>query len=160
MKTEYQVGTDQKEIKVPYQIYPDDGSEPTFKVPKVFEVNCRNQGYCYYADNMVLCFSESEVDNKKFQESTKFFEKFKCIKDVEDSGIPILNKDDSIKGFTALEFDLSQKAKILELLEIKKFVSIPLVYIFLDKNLLYGQNPSYSIQQNVAAKYLSMKLLC
>jgi hypothetical protein len=160
MKTEFQVDGDPKIIKVPYKIYPDDGSEPTFKVPKVFEVNCKNQGYCYYADNIVLCFSDSEVDNKKFQASTKFFESFKCIKDVEDSGIPILNKDDSIKGFTALEFDLSQKGKILELLKIKKFVSIPLVYIFMDKNLLYGQSPSYNIQQNVAAKYLSMKLLC
>ena len=74
--------------------------------------------------------------------------------------MPILNKDTETKGFTALEFDLSQKEKMCELMGIKKFVSIPLVYFFIDKNQLYGTSPSYHFIQNVAAKYLSMKLLC
>lgn len=160
MKKDFEETPGSKEIRVPYQKYLDDGSIPTFKVPKVFEINCRNQGYCYYADNIVLCFSESEVDNKKFKDSTKFFEKFKSVNDVKESGIPILNIDDTTKGFTAIEFDLSQKKKILELLEIKEFVSVPLVYMFIDKNQLYGKAPSYEIKQNIAAKYMSMKLLC
>lgn len=54
MKKEYEVTPGSKEIKVPYEKYPSDGSAPTFKIPKVFEMNCRNQGYCYYADNLIL----------------------------------------------------------------------------------------------------------
>jgi hypothetical protein len=54
LKKEYELPADQKEIYVQYQKYPDDGSIPTFKIPKVFEINCKNQGYCYYADNILL----------------------------------------------------------------------------------------------------------
>ena len=54
LKKMYEVEPASKEIRVPYQLTPDDGSMPTFKIPKVFEINCKNQGYCYYADNIVL----------------------------------------------------------------------------------------------------------
>lgn len=100
------------------------------------------------------------MDNAKFKKSTKFFEKFKYPNDVKESGIPILNTYNEIKGFTVHEFDLSQKSKIKELLGISEFISVPLIYIHIDKNQLYGKTPSYKIQQNVAAKYMSMKLLC
>lgn len=160
MKTEYEVSPGSKEIRVPYDTYPEDDFPSHFKVPKIFEVNCKNQGYSYYCDNLVLCFSENEVDNKEFQDSTKFFENFKSPAEVKESGLPILNMDDSTKGFTAIEFDLSKKGKMLELLEIDEFVSVPLVYIHIDKNLLYGMSPSCKITQDIAAKFLSMKLLC
>jgi len=45
MKSEFEVTTGSKEIRFPYEKYPSDGSQPTFKIPKVFEINCRNQGY-------------------------------------------------------------------------------------------------------------------
>ena len=109
---------------------------------------------------MVLFFSESEVDNKKFQKSTKYFEKFKNASDVKNSGLPILNVFDEINGFTVIEFDLSRKNEIKKIMGIKDFVSVPLIYIFLNKHQLYGVMPSYRIIQNVAAKYMSMKLLC
>ena len=139
MKKEYELPNgDGKEIYVPYQ-KPSDGSVDTFKLPKTFEMNFKNQGFSFYADNIVLCFSASEVDNKKFQQSTKFFNDFKWATDVEESGIPILNKDTTTKGFTVFEFDLSQKDKMLEVMDIKKFVSIPLCkwpFLYL-RNLIF-----------------------
>lgn len=95
-------------------------------MPTEFEVNCKNQGYSYYADNLILCFSESEVENRRFQSSTKFFNNFKSAQDVVDSGIPILNRDEETKGFEVVEFDLSKKEEIKKILGIKKFYSIPL----------------------------------
>jgi len=160
LKKEYEIGSSGKEIMVPYKRYPDDGSMPTFKVPKSIEINCKNMGYWYYTDNILLSFSEAEVDNKKYKESIKFFSNFKNVAEVEESGIPILNKDTSQDGFVALEFDLSKKSRILELMKIKKFVSIPLVYLNVDKNKLNGKNPIYEFQQNIAAKYMSMNLIC
>lgn len=160
LKSEYELDPGSKEIFVPYNETAGDGAEPTFKIPKVFEINCRNQGYCYYVDNFLLWFSEARVDNKKFQNSTKVFNPFKCVKDVKDSGLPILSINEEEKGFTVIEFDLSKKREMMRIMEINKFVSVPLIYINLDKNITYGKTLKYTFKQNVAAKYMSMKLLC
>jgi hypothetical protein len=48
----------------------------------------------------------------------------------------------------------------MKIMGIKKFVSIPLVYIYIDKNTAYGKTLKYTFSQPVAAKYMSMKLLC
>lgn len=45
-------------------------------------------------------------------------------------------------------------------MELKKFVSVPVVYVNLVKNSVYGKITKVNINQNVAAKYMSMKLLC
>jgi hypothetical protein len=45
LKSEYELSPGSKEIKVPYKKTPIDGGKPTFKIPRVFEINCRNQGY-------------------------------------------------------------------------------------------------------------------
>lgn len=160
LKSEFELSPGSKDIKVPYKTLPADGTEATFKVPRVFEINCRNQGYWYYVDNLMLLFSENEVNNDKFQKSTKFFNNFKWAKDVTESGIPILSTNTETAGFTIIEFDLSKKAEIMKIMGIKKFVSIPLVYIYIDKNTAYGKTLKYTFSQPVAAKYMSMKLLC
>lgn len=160
LKSEFELSPGSKEIKVPYKTLPADGGPATFKVPRTFEINCRNQGYWYYVDNLMLFFSETEVSSTKFQKSTKFFNNFKWVKDVTDSGIPILSTNTDTAGFTILEIDLSKKAEIMKIMGIKKFVSIPLVYIYIDKNTAYGKTLKYTFKQPVAAKYMSMKLLC
>jgi hypothetical protein len=48
----------------------------------------------------------------------------------------------------------------LKVMGIKRFVSIPLVYIYIDKNTAYGKTLKYTFKQSVATKYMSMKLLC
>jgi hypothetical protein len=108
----------------------------------------------------MLCFSESEADNDKFLKSTKFFDNFKWVKDVTESGIPILSTDTETAGFTILELDLTKKAEMMKIMGIKKFVSIPLVYIYIDKNTAYGKTLKYNFKQPIACKYMSMKLLC
>lgn len=45
-------------------------------------------------------------------------------------------------------------------LKVNVFNFITLVYCFVDKTLLCGSSPSYKFKQNVAAKYMSMKLIC
>jgi len=161
MKSEFEEEPGSKNIYVPYDKLPLDGSTPTFKIPKVFEMNCRNQGYWYYTDNLALFFSESEVEHEKFNKSTKYFNNFKSVSEVkENSNLPILNIDDSEKGFTIIEFDLSKKNEMLKTMGISKFTSVPLIYINLDKNVAYGKNLRYEFKQNVAAKYMSMKLIC
>jgi len=160
-KNEFEVSPGSKEIRVPYEKFPGDGSDPTFKIPKIFEINCRNQGYWYYVDNLALFFSEEEVDSSKFQKSTKYFDNFKNVADVKDnSNLPILHVNTEEKGMTVIEFDLSKKHEMMKTMGISKFVSMPLLYIHLDKNVTYGKTVKYEIKQNVAAKYMSMKLLC
>ncbi|CAI2367580.1 unnamed protein product [Moneuplotes crassus] len=160
LKTEFELTPGSKEIKTPYLQTMSDKETPLFKVPTTFEVNLKNQGFSYYADNLLLCFSASEVRNKRFQSSTKIFDNFKTPEDVEDSGLPILHKDTETKGFTVIEFDLSQKSAIKKAMGVKRFYSIPLIYCYLEKNALNGTNQIYQFKQKVAAKYMSMKLLC
>lgn len=161
LKREYEKAPGSKTIYVPYEKYPLEGGLPTFKVPKIFEMNCRNQGFCYYADNIALFFSEDEVEHDKFNKSTKYFSSFKSVAQVKDeSKMPILSIDDSQKGFTVIEFDLSKKKEMMKAMGINKFHSLPLVYINLDKNVAFGKTLKYEIKQNVAAKYMSMKLIC
>ena len=45
LKSQYEEEPGSKNIYVPYEKTLPDGSAPTFKIPKVFEINCRNQGY-------------------------------------------------------------------------------------------------------------------
>jgi len=161
LKTEFEKSPASKEICVPYDKYPSDGTAPTFKIPKIFEINCKNQGYSYYTDNLALFFSDTEVDNSKFNKSTKLFETFKSVSEVKNnSKLPIHSVYDAEKGLTVIEFDLSKKNEIMKAMGINKFVSIPLVYINIDKNLAYGKTLKYEFKQNVAAKYMSMKLIC
>lgn len=154
-KSEFEKEPGSKTIYVPYEKTPLDGSMPTFKIPKVFEMNCRNQGYWYYADNIALFFCESELEN------------YKCWEVEDYEKLPILSKDDSEKGFTITEYDLSKKTELLKTVgaNIKRknktmLDVVPLIHIKIDKNLAYGKTLKYEIKQNVAAKYMVMKLIC
>lgn len=158
-KKNYELEPGSKIIYVPYEKTSIDGSPPTFKIPRIFEINCKNQGFWYYTDNLALFFSEDEVEHDKFNKSTKFFDNFKSVDDAKNK-LPVYSEDTSNKGFTIFEFDLSKKNEILKTMGISKFVSIPLVYINIDKNIAYGKTLSYEFKQIVAAKYMSMKLIC
>lgn len=107
-----------------------------------------------------MFFSEDEVEHEKFNKSTKFFDKFKSVADAKNSNLPIYSEDTSEKGFTIIEFDLSKKSEILKIMGISKFVSIPMIYLHIDKNIAYGKTLKYEFRQNIAAKYMSMKLIC
>lgn len=108
-----------------------------------------------------MFFSESEVEHSKFNKSTRYFNTFKSISEVKDnSKMPILNVDTTEKGFTIIEFDLTKKAEMMRVMGIDKFVSVPLIYINIDKNLAYGKTLKYEFIQKVAAKYMSLKLIC
>lgn len=45
LKSEFENPPGSKNIYIPYEKMPIDGSYPTFKIPRIFEINCRNQGY-------------------------------------------------------------------------------------------------------------------
>lgn len=80
--------------------------------------------------------------------------------DLVKTKLPILNEfRDPGTNALIIEFDLGKRQQIKEALDHKRLLCHPLLMIIMDPTNYTKADVVYNIRQNVAAKYLNMKLI-
>ena len=58
-----------------------------------------------------------------------------------------------------VEFDLSQRQKLKDALDVRAMQAHPLLFVIMDPNNKTEQEVTYSIRQSVACKFLNLRLV-
>lgn len=154
----YEDGGYKLKIRVPYEKYIKEDAD-NFQLLKTFQVHLNSGGYNAYIRTFAVFYSESEVDNTKFQVMTRRFHKAKAEADLQCLKLDIHHKEEDKKsGIKIIEFSVASKKKIERWLRLKNPPFYPLLWIRI-RQKYWKSTINYKIRQRVAAKYISLKLL-
>mmetsp|Transcript_10164 Transcript_10164/g.8969 ORF Transcript_10164/g.8969 Transcript_10164/m.8969 type:complete len:114 (+) Transcript_10164:447-788(+) len=99
-------------IRIPLEDYLVD-EEDVFQILSNFQIHLRSGGYNAYIQSFAVFYSEQEIDNTKFNNLTKRFNKIEKSSDLPLSKLKILNKEeDKEAGIKIVEFDVSKRENI------------------------------------------------
>ena len=150
---------DKLKIRLPYEKYIDNEGGDLFHILTNFQIHIRSGGYNAYVRNFAVYYSEQEIENSKFQSLTKKFNKIEKESDLLKTQLKVLNKeilkDDGVKIY---EFDVSNKAAIEKWYKTRVLPFYPLLWIEIQQKHI-NKTVDYTLRQNVAAKFVSMKLI-
>lgn len=145
-------------IRIPYEQYLVDNSD-MFYLLKNFQIHLRSGGYNAYVETFAVFYSEYEIDNVKFHALTKKFNKTLQMSDVSQLKLKIHNKEEDKKwGIKIVEFDVSKTKYIDRWFKVRNSPVFPLLWIHI-KQKYVNTTINYKIRQNVAAKFISLKLI-
>lgn len=149
---------DKLKIRIPYEKYMADDND-WFHLIKNFQIHLKSGGYNAYVKTFAVFYSESEISNTKFVLMTKRFTKIKTFADIPHLKLDVKwREEDTKNGVEIVELDVSNRKKVERWLKTKDPGVYPLLWISIKQKYMVAEI-NYKIKQNVAGRFVSLKLL-
>jgi hypothetical protein len=103
---------------VPYEQFAE--GEATFKMPREFTIHGGGANYSALVKSFAVFFSDIEIEPSRFLKISKKFSGVTSVEQLTQMGIPMLqNWYEPESKTTIVEFDLTQRQKLKEALDVR-----------------------------------------
>lgn len=129
-------------------------------MPKELTVFAGGASYTALVKSFLVCFSDIEIEPSRFAKMTKKFTGITSIEQVKDLGFPLLQTwIEPETQTTVVEFDLGQRQRLKDALEVRTMLAHPLLLVILNCPHNLSKDVTYQIKQRAAAKFVNMRLI-
>lgn len=149
---------DKLKIRVPYEKYLTEDKDWMHLITN-FQVHIRSGGYNAYVKSFAVFYSDEEIKNSKFNLLTKRFTRVKEFADISKLKLKVKNVENfEDSGIKIVEFDVTKIKNIERWFKVKSPGIYPLLWIYW-KQKYVNKTVDYKITQNVAGRFISLKLI-
>jgi hypothetical protein len=151
-------GTADKVLRIPFEEHVAE--EASFKLPRELTVIAGGGSYTALVKSFLVCFSDVEMEPSRFTKLTKKFSGIASVDQLKELGLPLLQTwIEPETQTTVVEFDLSQRQRLKDALEVRTMLAHPLLLVILNCPHNLQKDVTYQIKQRAAAKFINMRLI-